>query len=221
LEETTAHDPSATAPPRGWPLAVLSLTAMGVVYGDIGTSPLYAIRECFYGAHAVAVSEVNVLGVLSLIFWSLTIVISIKYLIFILRADNDGEGGILALAALVTHVKSAVKGRAWVILTMGLLGAALLYADGMITPAISVLSAIEGLEVATPVLTPYVVPITIAILVALFYIQSRGTARVGAVFGPITVVWFLTLAALGLVHIFDAPHVLWALNPWTTAGRDS
>jgi KUP system potassium uptake protein len=214
LEETTAHDPSATAPPRGWPLAVLSLTAMGVVYGDIGTSPLYAIRECFYGAHAVAVSEVNVLGVLSLIFWSLTIVISIKYLIFILRADNDGEGGILALAALVTHVKSAVKGRAWVILTMGLLGAALLYADGMITPAISVLSAIEGLEVATPVLTPYVVPITIAILVALFYIQSRGTARVGAVFGPITVVWFLTLAALGLVHIFDAPHVLWALNPW-------
>lgn len=214
MEETTAHDPSATAPPRGWPLAVLSLTAMGVVYGDIGTSPLYAIRECFYGAHAVAVSEVNVLGVLSLIFWSLTIVISIKYLIFILRADNDGEGGILALAALVTHVKSAVKGRAWVILTMGLLGAALLYADGMITPAISVLSAIEGLEVATPVLTPYVVPITIAILVALFYIQSRGTARVGAVFGPITVVWFLTLAALGLVHIFDAPHVLWALNPW-------
>ncbi|MEZ6071459.1 MAG: potassium transporter Kup [Pirellulales bacterium] len=209
-----SHEHAAKETPRGKALAWLSLAAMGVVYGDIGTSPLYAIRECFHGEHAIAVTDVNVLGVLSLIFWSLTIVISIKYLVFILQADNDGEGGILALAALVTPVKSAIKGRAWLILTMGLLGAALLYADGMITPAISVLSAIEGLEVATPLLTPYVEPITIVILIVLFYFQSRGTARVGAVFGPITVVWFLTLAALGIMHMFDAPRVLWALNPW-------
>ncbi len=201
------------APPRGLPLALLSLMALGVVYGDIGTSPLYAIRECFHGAHAVAVSTDNVLGVLSLVFWSLTIVISIKYLVFILRADNDGEGGILALTALVTPVKNAIGGRNAVILTMGLLGASLLYADGMITPAISVLSAVEGLEVATPVLKPYVEPITIGILVGLFLFQSRGTASVGVVFGPITLAWFLTLATIGIAHIVQAPEVLWAINP--------
>lgn len=215
--ELSASEDTKPEPPRGWPLAVLSMTALGVVYGDIGTSPLYALRECFHGKHAVEVSPVNVLGVLSLIFWSLTIVISIKYLIFILQADNDGEGGILALAALIRPVKSSVGRRGWLILTMGLLGASLLYADGMITPAISVLSAVEGLEVATPVLKPYVEPITVAILIALFLFQSRGTARVGAVFGPLMLLWFLTIAALGVLHILDAPQVIGALNPWNAA----
>ncbi len=192
--------------------------ALGVVYGDIGTSPLYAIRECFHGEHAIVVSPANVLGVLSLVFWSLVIVISIKYLVFILRADNHGEGGILALTALVTPIKAAASRRRTLILTMGLLGASLLYADGMITPAISVLSAVEGLEVATPVLSPYVKPITIVILVGLFLFQSRGTAGVGMLFGPVTVIWFLTLAALGISHISDAPQVLWAINPFHGIG---
>jgi KUP system potassium uptake protein len=209
----TAPQETKAEPPSGLPLAVLSLMALGVVYGDIGTSPLYAIRECFHGEHAVPVSADNVLGVLSLVFWSLMIVISIKYLIFILRADNDGEGGILALTELVTPVKESAGKRNAVILTMGLLGASLLYADGMITPAISVLSAIEGLEVATPALKPYVEPITVVILVGLFLFQPRGTARVGAVFGPITLLWFITLAVIGGIHIFDAPEVFWALNP--------
>ena len=213
-QELNTAQESKAASPRGWPLAVLSLAALGVVYGDIGTSPLYALRECFHGEHAVEVSAINILGVLSLIFWSLTIVISIKYLIFILQADNDGEGGILALAALITPVKSVADRRGWIILTMGLLGASLLYADGMITPAISVLSAVEGLEIATPVLTPYVEPITVAILVGLFLIQSRGTTRVGAIFGPFTLLWLVTIATMGAVHILDAPQVLWALNPW-------
>lgn len=192
---------------------MLSLMALGVVYGDIGTSPLYAIRECFHGEHAVEVSKPNIEGVLSLVFWSSTIIISLKYLVFILKADNDGEGGILALTALVTPVKEAVRGRSVVILTMGLLGAALLYADGMITPAISVLSAVEGLEVATPVLHPYIIPITIAILIGLFLFQSRGTAGVGVVFGPITLVWFFTLAIVGIINIFQAPEILWSINP--------
>lgn len=216
--DLTNSQETKAPPPGGLPLAVLSLMALGVVYGDIGTSPLYAIRECFHGSHAVEASPANVLGVLSLVFWSLTIVISIKYLVFILRADNDGEGGILALTALVTPVKAAVGRRSFVILTMGLLGASLLYADGMITPAISVLSAVEGLEVATPELGPYVEAITVAILIGLFLFQSRGTAAVGAVFGPITLVWFLTLATLGIMHIFHAPQVLWALNPMHGAG---
>lgn len=202
---------------NGVPLKMLSLMALGVVYGDIGTSPLYAIRECFHGAHAVEVSKPNIEGVLSLVFWSSTIIISLKYLVFILRADNNGEGGILALTALVTPVKDSVRGRQAVILTMGLLGAALLYADGMITPAISVLSAVEGLEVATPVLQPYIIPITIAILIGLFFFQSRGTAGVGVVFGPITLVWFLTLAVVGVVNIFQAPEILWAVNPQSGA----
>ena len=216
--DSNAPQETKAQPPRGLPLAILSLMALGVVYGDIGTSPLYAIRECFYGDHAIEVSPGNVRGVLSLVFWSLTIVISIKYLLFILRADNDGEGGILALTALITPVRGAVAKRSAVILTMGLLGASLLYADGMITPAISVLSAVEGLEVATPVLKPYVEPITIAILVGLFLLQPRGTAGIGAVFGPITLVWFSTLAVIGVVHIFHVPQVLWAINPLSGAG---
>jgi KUP system potassium uptake protein len=194
-------------------VALLTLTALGVVYGDIGTSPLYALRECFHGPHAVAVSRANVLGVLSLVFWAMVIVVSVKYLVFILRADNRGEGGILALAALVVPARAAHGGRARWLLMLGLFGAALLYGDGVITPAISVLSAIEGLEVATPLFTPYVLPVTIAILVVLFVFQKHGTARMGIVFGPIIIVWFLTLGGLGLYRLVDAPGVLVAVHP--------
>ena len=190
-------------------LLLLCLASLGIVYGDIGTSPLYALRECFYGAHSVPPTEANVLGVLSLILWSLLLIISVKYLILILRADNRGEGGILALATLVSEVVRRGK----FLFLLGLFGAALLYADGMITPAISVMSAVEGLHVATPFFDPGVVPITIVILVALFLFQSRGTTGVGTVFGPITMVWFVVIALLGVHQIAGAPHVLSAINP--------
>ncbi len=187
---------------------------MGVVYGDIGTSPLYAFRESFHEEYGLAVSAANVLGILSLIFWSLILVISIKYLVFVLRADNRGEGGILALTSLLVPQKGTSRfTRRWLLILMGLFGTALLYGDGMITPAISVLSAVEGLEVATPFFSPYVIPITIAILVALFLFQSRGTERVGRVFGPLTLVWFITLAVLGISWIVQRPDILLALNP--------
>jgi KUP system potassium uptake protein len=187
---------------------------MGVVYGDIGTSPLYAIRECFHGPHAISLTRANVLGVLSLIFWSLILVISVKYLVFVLRADNRGEGGILALMALIRPDRPLARGgRRWLVLMLGLFGAALLYGDGMITPAISVLSAFEGFEVATPVLRPYVIPVTVAVLVGLFAFQRRGTAGVGAVFGPVVLLWFVTLATLGIVQIGREPSVLAALSP--------
>src|SRR6185369_6850443 len=163
-------------------LAGLTLLALGIVYGDIGTSPLYALRECFGGAHPVPPTHDNVLGILSLIFWVLVLVVTVKYQVYVLRADNHGEGGILALMALVRH---AVTGAGLkVLVALGLFGAALLYGDGIITPAISVLSAVEGLEVTTSVFHPYVVPITIAILVGLFLVQTRGTGGIGKVFGP-------------------------------------
>ncbi len=203
---------SCSDAPRDWQLTGLSLTALGVVYGDIGTSPLYALRECFYGLHAVPATSDNILGVLSLIFWSLIFVISIKYLVFILQADNQGEGGVLALTALITPVRSFAQGSRWLIM-LGLFGAALLYGDGMITPAISVLSAVEGLEIATPLLKPYVIPITIVILIGLFQIQQRGTAGIGAVFGSVMLVWFLALSMLGIAHIIQEPRVLSAVNP--------
>jgi KUP system potassium uptake protein len=189
------------------------MTALGVVYGDIGTSPLYAIRECFHGEHGIHVSHGNVLGVLSLMFWALTIVISLKYVAYVLRADNRGEGGILAMMALALQPSGAGGFTRLGALTLGLFGAALLYGDGMITPAISVLSAVEGLNVAAPGLSRFVVPITIVILIGLFMFQKHGTARVGAIFGPITLVWFFTLAALGVWHIVQNPGVLWAVNP--------
>jgi KUP system potassium uptake protein len=194
------------------PLAILCLTAMGVVYGDIGTSPLYAVRECFHGAHAVPPTATNVLGVLSLIFWSLIVVVTLKYHIYVLRADNHGEGGILAMMALARSERSTRR-REWLIASVGLFGAALLYGDGIITPAISVLSAIEGLEVAAPVLTPFVVPLTTAILIVLFAFQRKGTAGVGSVFGPIILIWFTTLAVLGISGIWREPAVLGAVNP--------
>jgi KUP system potassium uptake protein len=192
--------------------AALSIAALGVVYGDIGTSPLYAIRECFHGPHAVAATPTNVLGVLSLIFWALVIIISIKYVAFVMRADNKGEGGILALSALVRPPHETSK-RYWTLMVIGLFGAALFYGDGMITPAISVLSAVEGLSVATPLFTPYVVPITIVILLGIFLVQKRGTAGVGAVFGPVTLVWFASIAILGVNQIIKHPSVFVAINP--------
>ncbi len=217
---------AAPESPRGRYLAALSLAALGVVYGDIGTSPLYAIRESFSEMYGVEPSPENILGVLSLIFWSLIIVISIKYLAFVMRADNRGEGGIMALTALVTPRRQAAPGGAGApapssftarrrnaLVLIGLFGAALLYGDSMITPAISVLSAIEGLEVATPVFQPFVIPITVAILIALFAIQYRGTAGIGKVFGPVTLLWFLTLATLGAIQVVQHPGVFAALNP--------
>lgn len=218
------RDDSGT--PRGKYLLVLSLGALGVVYGDIGTSPLYALRECFFGEYAIVPTPANVLGVLSLILWALIIVISIKYLAFILRADNNGEGGIIALMSLVHPEHGSARGagprgarrRRMALVLTGLFGAALLYGDGMITPAISVLSAVEGLEVATPVFEPYILPITIAILIALFLFQRRGTGGIGAVFGPITLVWLITLAVLGLRSVVRAPAVLAAVNPLHAAG---
>lgn len=202
------------APVQGKQFALFTLTALGVVYGDIGTSPLYAVRECFHGPYAIEASEANVLGVLSLIVWSLVLVISIKYLVIILRADNDGEGGILALMAKLLSDPTGRQRRSRVVVVMfGILGAALLYGDGMITPAISVLSAVEGLEVATPLFAPYVIPLTIGILLGLFVLQYRGTAGIGVLFGPVMLVWFSTLAVLGLAQISRHPQVLWAINP--------
>jgi KUP system potassium uptake protein len=192
-------------------VAVLTLAALGVVYGDIGTSPLYSLRECFSGSHAIPVTEENVLGVLALIFWSLIITVTIKYLLFVMRADNGGEGGILALVALVRSRQG--KSVHPVLVTIGLFGAALLYGDGMITPAISVLSAVEGLGVATHVFEPFVVPITVVILIGLFVAQHRGTEGIGKVFGPIMIAWFVTLALLGLPQIAKAPIVWTAVNP--------
>jgi KUP system potassium uptake protein len=195
------------------------LTALGVVYGDIGTSPLYAMRECFFGSHPVPPTYENVLGVLSLIIYALVLVISIKYVAIVMRADNQGEGGILALTALVPGLRRPrgistrlAEGRP-ILIALGIFGTALLYGDGMITPAISVLSAVEGLEVATPLFQPYVVPLTVAILIGLFLIQRYGTHRVGGLFGPIVIVWFTTIAALGIGWIVQEPVVLTAFDP--------
>ncbi len=191
------------------------MAALGVVYGDIGTSPLYAIRECFVAEHGIAPTPANILGILSLLVWSLVLVVVFKYLTFIMRADNAGEGGILALLALLAPRGMPLSGKfgARMLVVLGIIGAALLYGDGIITPSISVLSAIEGLEVATDFFTPYVVPITVAILFVLFWFQDRGTAGVGKVFGPATAVWFATLATTGAVWIAAHPSVLSALSP--------
>jgi KUP system potassium uptake protein len=192
----------------------LALGALGVVYGDIGTSPLYTLKECFHGIHGVEPNEVNILGVLSLVAWSLTIVVSIKYITFMMRADNRGEGGIFALLALVPSAdKLKSQHTRGIVVFAALLGASLLYGDGFITPAISVLSAIEGLEVATSAAQPFVVPLTCAVLLVLFLVQRHGTAGIGYVFGPIMMIWFATLSWLGLLHILENPRILYALNP--------
>jgi KUP system potassium uptake protein len=192
------------------PLLPLTLTAVGVVYGDIGTSPLYALRECFFGSHSVPPTHENVLGVLSLIIYSLVLVISIKYMALVLRADNKGEGGILSLTSLLPPRGS---GAPVGLVLLGLFGAALLYGDGMITPAITVLGAIEGITVATPVFEPYVVPVAACILIVVFSVQRYGTHRIGRMYGPIMVVWFVVLAVLGLSWVVREPVVLGAVNP--------
>ncbi len=195
-------------------LLLSSVGALGIVYGDIGTSPLYAFRESFVAAEGLGVNHDTVFGVLSLMFWALVLVVSIKYLIFVMRADNNGEGGILALTALLSPGGRLRQHKVKVGLVMiGLFGTALLYGDGMITPAISVLAAVEGLEIAAPGLEPYVIPIAVAILVALFSIQKRGTATVGAIFGPIMIVWFTVLAVLGFGYVVSHPAILGATNP--------
>ena len=195
-------------------LATLTLAALGVVYGDIGTSPLYSIKEVFGGAHhPVPITPDNVLGILSLFLWSLIIVVTLKYVAFIMRANNKGEGGIIALMTLALHKGNPNSWQQKMLITLGLFGAALFYGDGVITPAISVLSAVEGLELITPTFKPYILPITLAILVGLFVIQRRGTASVGALFGPVMVLWFAVLALLGGLSIIQHPDVLAAVNP--------
>lgn len=210
------QDAQGHAPKIGSTSALLkvSLGALGVVYGDIGTSPLYTMKECFLPAHGLEVTEQNVLGILSLVFWSLTLHVMNKYLTFVMRADNHGEGGILSLLALLRPKSGERPPRGLAVCTMlALVGAALLYGDGMITPALSVLSSIEGLEFATPALHQYILPITVVVLVGLFSAQKYGTAKVGAIFGPTMLVWFSVLAVTGLPWIVRNPSVLGALNP--------
>jgi len=205
--EKHAHHPKA-------PLSHLALAALGIIYGDIGTSPLYTIKECFTGTHGIAPTPANVLGILSMVFWSLMMVVSVKYVVFILRADNKGEGGTFSLLATL---RSRLQGnkKKWALLTvLTASGASLLYGDGVITPAISVLSAIEGLNMATDAASRYVVPLTCLILIALFFVQRHGTAVIGKIFGPVMILWFSTIGMLGLVAILRQPDILYALNPW-------
>ena len=211
--QTPRSTPHGEAP-RGRYLAFLALAALGIVYGDIGTSPLYAMREAFHGPHAIPVTPGNVFGVLSLIFWSLILIVTVKYHVVIIRADNKGEGGVLALMALVNGSRLA-RGLSprRIMIVLGIFGAALLYADGALTPAISVLSAVEGLEIATPALQNWVIWITLAILVGLFMLQRRGTAGIGAIFGPVMLVWFGAIAVLGLSGIMRHPAVMGAVLP--------
>jgi KUP system potassium uptake protein len=194
-------------------IAALTLGAIGVVYGDIGTSPLYTMKEVFAPAHGIAVTPANVTGVVSLILWCLIVVISLKYVTLVLRADNGGEGGIMALTALALKSVSKHSHLYYPVMLLGMVGAGLFFGDGVITPAITVLSSVEGLEVATPAVKPYVVPITLAVLAVLYLAQRHGTGGIGKWFGPIVLVWFATLAAMGVVNILHNPHILAALNP--------
>ncbi len=194
-------------------MAVLTLGALGVVYGDIGTSPLYTMKEIFNPANGIPLDASHIVGAVSVIFWGLMMVVTLKYVLLILRADNRGEGGIMALTALVAHAAGTTQRRRTALLLTGVFGAALFYGDSVITPAISVMSAVEGLEVATPLLKPYVLPVSIAVLVGLFAMQRYGTGLVGKLFGPIIVIWFGVLAATGVVQIMQQPGILTALNP--------
>lgn len=195
-------------------LVTLSLAALGVVFGDIGTSPLYAMRECFHGEYGIPVTPENVLGVLSLLIWSILLIVTLKYLTFVMKADNEGEGGILALTALIISHAKKIERKGWFLVAIGLFGAALLYGDGMITPAISVLSAVEGVQIVAPSAGPLVIPATIVILAGLFLFQHHGTARVGALFGPIILVWFFSIGILGVIEIIKYPQILAAVLPW-------
>jgi KUP system potassium uptake protein len=194
---------------------ILALGALGVVYGDIGTSPLYTVKECFHGPHAMTITPDNILGVMSLIFWSLTMVVSVKYVMFILRADNHGEGGIYALAALFLSKgrQSVSPRRLNLLVLLAIFGAALLCGEGLITPVISVLSAMEGLNVATDAAEPFVLPISCVVILGLFLVQSQGTERIGKIFGPVMIFWFLSLGILGLMEVWQAPGILAALDP--------
>lgn len=193
----------------------LTVSAIGVVFGDIGTSPLYALRECFAPGKGIAANPENILGIVSLLLWTLTIVVSIEYLTFVLRADNRGEGGILALISLVSaNLKKRSGKMVGVLAVLGIIGASLLYSDGILTPSISVLSAIEGLEVISAEFTPYIVPLTIVVLILLFMFQSRGTEKVGKLFGPLIIIWFIVMAVMGVIATIDNPSVLQALNPY-------
>lgn len=214
---TTAVASSTRPAPRSG-LGRLTVGAIGVVFGDIGTSVLYAFEEVFEGAHDVGVSETRVLGAVSLIFWTLTLIVSVKYVLIVMRADNDGEGGIMALTALTRRLPD-LKARTITLLGfMGVMGAALFYGDGMITPAVSVLSAVEGMEVAAPGLGKYVVPVAVVILVVLFVIQRFGTAKVGVAFGPVMLIWFAVIALLGLASVARTPEVLVAVSPTYAIG---
>jgi KUP system potassium uptake protein len=195
-------------------LPALVVGAIGVVFGDIGTSPLYAVKEVFHHSHRIGPDEANVMGMLSLVFWSLIIVVSLKYVVFIMRADNRGEGGIMALIALVQKAVHDQPRLKWLFLSLGVFGASLFYGDGIITPAISVLSAVEGLQVAAPSLREAIIPLSLLILFFLFFAQRWGTGNVGKLFGPIMLVWFLTLSVLGISQIINNPHVLLAVNPY-------
>jgi KUP system potassium uptake protein len=206
-----SHPPKS--PPTGKALAALAFTALGVVYGDIGTSPLYAIKECFSGHHSITPTRENVIGVLSLIFWSINFIVSFKYITFVLRADNRGEGGTFALLAQVRPLSRAVGGRR-ILIALALFGASLLFGEGVITPAISVLGAIEGVTLAAPGVTPLIWPIAALVLTALFAVQKRGTTRIGGMFGPVMAVWFTAIAVLGVRGIMMAPEVIRAVNPW-------
>ncbi|HYH21438.1 MAG TPA: potassium transporter Kup, partial [Azospirillum sp.] len=207
----TTHQTSSDAPaPNRMPALVLG--ALGVVYGDIGTSPLYTLREAFGETGGLPVQEATVLGVLSLVFWALIIVVTIKYVAVVMRADNKGEGGVLALGSLAQRGIDGPRGQR-ALIGLAILGMALFYGDSLITPAISVLSAVEGLKIATPVFEPFVVPITLVVILGLFLVQKQGTGRVGGLFGPIMALWFATLAVMGIVQIVHWPDVLRALNP--------
>ncbi len=203
-----------TQPTSKSALALLSLGALGIVFGDIGTSPIYALKECFHGTHAIPLNTTNIFGVLSLISWSLLFVISIKYIIYVMQADNRGEGGVLALMVLAIRRRRGSRRISIGLLFAGLFGSALIFGDGMITPAISVLSAVEGLTLATPLFSDYVVPITCLILAILFFNQKRGTGKIGAFFGPIILLWFLVIGLLGGLSIMQSPGIISALNPW-------
>jgi KUP system potassium uptake protein len=210
--EALEHAPATT--PHSQSFSVLAIAVLGVVYGDIGTSPIYALRECFTGKDPIPITTGNVLGILSLILWTLILIISLKYMVYILRADNRGEGGTFALLALLRPEHNLQRRSRRALILLGILGASMLYGGAMITPAISVLSAVEGLRVAAPVLHSYVIPLTVVILILLFAVQRHGTAAVGAVFGPLTLVWFAVLALLGIRGILQVPEVLLAVNPW-------
>src|SRR5689334_20140323 len=204
--------PDSSVGTHGHKLPTLMLGAVGVVYGDIGTSPLYTMKESFVGPHPLAVDRLHIFGVLSLIFWSLMLIVTLKYVLVAMRADNKGEGGSFALLALISR---ALGQRRWTagLVVLGVLAAALFYGDAMLTPAISVLSAVEGLTVVQSSLAPLVVPIAIVILIGLFFVQARGTGRVGAIFGPVVLVYFAALAVLGIANIAQRPEVLAALSP--------